>query len=274
MSQYTIPTVVERTPAGERAFDIYSRLLSERIVFLGTEIDDGVANVIMAQLLHLEAASPDLEISLYINSPGGSYSALTAIYDTMQYIRPDVATICMGQASSAAAVLLAAGAAGRRAVLQHAKVLLHQPSSQAQGALPDLAVQAKEVARTRREVEEILAGTPAIRWTRSGATPTATRPSAPARPSHTASPTRSSPPARPTGRPSGRHGQAAALRRPAGSGPHPGCATACGRRHPPARVQPDDRARAGPVDGQIMGHPGQQFGQVDPQRIADGGQDF
>jgi ATP-dependent Clp protease protease subunit len=156
MSQYTIPTVVERTPAGERAFDIYSRLLSERIVFLGTEIDDGVANVIMAQLLHLEAASPDLEISLYINSPGGSYSALTAIYDTMQYIRPDVATICMGQASSAAAVLLAAGAPGRRAVLRHAKVLLHQPSSQAQGALPDLAVQAKEVARTRRDVEEIL----------------------------------------------------------------------------------------------------------------------
>src|SRR5580700_5054286 len=126
MSQYTIPTVVERTPAGERAFDIYSRLLSERIVFLGTEIDDGVANVIMAQLLHLEAASPDLEI------------------------------ICMGQASSAAAVLLAAGAPGRRAVLRHAKVLLHQPSSQAQGALPDLAVQAKEVARTRRDVEEIL----------------------------------------------------------------------------------------------------------------------
>ena len=125
-------------------------------MFLGTEIDDGVANVIMAQLLHLEAASPDLEISLYINSPGGSYSALTAIYDTMQYIRPDVATICMGQASSAAAVLLAAGAAGRRAVLQHAKVLLHQPSGRAQGALPDLAVQAKEVARTRREVEEIL----------------------------------------------------------------------------------------------------------------------
>ncbi len=156
MGQYTIPTVVERTPAGERAFDIYSRLLSERIVFLGTEIDDGVANVIMAQLLHLEAASPDLEISLYINSPGGSYSALTAIYDTMQYIRPDVATICMGQASSAAAVLLAAGTPGRRAVLRHAKVLLHQPSSQAQGALPDLAAAAKEVARTRRDVEEIL----------------------------------------------------------------------------------------------------------------------
>ena len=108
MSQYTIPTVVEKAPGGERAYDIYSRLLSERIIFLGTEIDDGVANVIMAQLLHLEFASPDLEIGLYINSPGGSYSAMTAIYDTMQYIRPDVATICMGQAASAAAVLLAA----------------------------------------------------------------------------------------------------------------------------------------------------------------------
>jgi ATP-dependent Clp protease, protease subunit len=156
MSQYTIPTVVERTPLGERAYDVYSRLLSERIVFLGTEIDDGVANVIMAQLLHLEAASPDLEISLYINSPGGAYSALTAIYDTMQFIRPDVATVCMGQASSAAAVLLAAGAPGKRAVLPHAKVTLHQPASQAQGTLPDLAIQAKEVAQIRAEVDEIL----------------------------------------------------------------------------------------------------------------------
>jgi len=156
MGQYTIPTVVEKTAAGERAYDIYSRLLSDRIVFLGTEIDDGVANVVMAQLLHLESASPDLEISLYINSPGGSFSALTAIYDTMQYVRPEVATICTGQASSAAAVLLAAGAPGKRAVLQHAKVLLHQPSSQAQGTLPDLAIQAKEVARVRAEVDEIL----------------------------------------------------------------------------------------------------------------------
>jgi ATP-dependent Clp protease, protease subunit len=156
MSQYTIPTVVERTSLGERAFDIYSRLLSERIIFLGTEIDDGVANVVMAQLLHLESASPDLEISLYINSPGGTYSALTAIYDTMQFVQPDVATICMGQASSAAAVLLAAGAPGKRSVLRHAKVLLHQPSSQARGTLPDLAVQAKEVARIRAEFDEIL----------------------------------------------------------------------------------------------------------------------
>jgi ATP-dependent Clp protease, protease subunit len=156
MGQYTIPTVVEKTSLGERAYDIYSRLLSERIIFLGTEMDDGVANVVMAQLLHLESASPDLEISLYINSPGGSYSALTAIYDTMQFVQPDVATICMGQASSAAAVLLAAGAPGRRSVLRHAKVLLHQPSSQAQGTMPDLAIQAKEVARVRAEMDEIL----------------------------------------------------------------------------------------------------------------------
>jgi ATP-dependent Clp protease protease subunit len=156
MGQYTIPTVVEKTPLGERAFDIYSRLLSERIVFIGTEIDDGVANVVMAQLIHLESVSPDLEISLYINSPGGSFAALTAIYDTMQFIRPDVETICMGQAASAAAVLLAAGAPGKRAVLPHAKVSLHQPSSQARGALPDLAVQAKELAKIRTEVDEIL----------------------------------------------------------------------------------------------------------------------
>jgi ATP-dependent Clp protease protease subunit len=155
-AQYTIPTVVEKTPLGERAYDVYSRLLSERIVFLGTEIDDGVANVIIAQLIHLESASPDTEISLYINSPGGSFSALTAIYDTMQYIRPDVATICVGHAASAAAVLLAAGAPGKRAVLPHARVLLHQPSGQAQGALPDLAIQAKELARIRAEVDAIL----------------------------------------------------------------------------------------------------------------------
>jgi ATP-dependent Clp protease, protease subunit len=156
MSQYTIPTVVEKTSLGERAFDIYSRLLSERIIFVGTEIDDSVANVVMAQLLHLESASPDLEIMLYINSPGGTYSALTAIYDTMQFVQPDVATFCMGQAASAAAVLLAAGAPGKRSVLRHAKVLLHQPSSQARGTLPDLAVQAKEVARVRAEMDEIL----------------------------------------------------------------------------------------------------------------------
>ena len=156
MSQYTIPTVVEKAAGVERAYDIYSRLLSERIIFLGTEIDDGVANVIMAQLLHLEFASPDADIGLYINSPGGSYSAMTAIYDTMQFIRPDVATTCMGQASSAAAVLLAAGTPGKRTVLKHARVLLHQPSAEARGALPDLAVQAAEIGRIRSDMEEIL----------------------------------------------------------------------------------------------------------------------
>ncbi|CAM3238087.1 ClpP family protease [Stackebrandtia soli] len=156
MSQYTIPTVIERTSTGERAFDIYSRLLADRIIFLGTEIDDGVANVVMAQLIHLESASADQEIGLYINSPGGSFSALTAIYDTMQFIRPKVATICMGQAAGVAAVLLAAGAPGKRSVLRHARVTLHQPSSQARGTLPDLAVQAKEVARVRAEMDEIL----------------------------------------------------------------------------------------------------------------------
>jgi ATP-dependent Clp protease, protease subunit len=155
MSTYTIPTVVEKTPNGERAYDIYSRLLSERIIFLGTEIDDGVANVVMAQLLHLESAS-ESEIGLYINSPGGSFSALTAIYDTMHFIRCDIATFCMGQAASAAAVLLAAGTPGKRGVLRHAKVTLHQPSSQARGTLPDLAVQAKDVAKVRAEMEEIL----------------------------------------------------------------------------------------------------------------------
>ncbi|GIF67621.1 putative ATP-dependent Clp protease proteolytic subunit-like protein [Asanoa ishikariensis] len=157
MTQYTIPTVIERTSSGERAFDIYSRLLAERIIFLGTEIDDGVANVVMAQLLHLESANSEMEIGLYINSPGGSFSALTAIYDTMRFVRPNIATFCLGQASSAAAVLLAAGTPGKRAVLRHAKVTLHQPSSQARGTLPDLAVQAKEVGRVRAEMEEILA---------------------------------------------------------------------------------------------------------------------
>lgn len=156
MAQYTIPTVVDKTPTGERAFDIYSHLLAERIIFIGTEIDDGVANVVMAQMLHLEFVNANLEIALYINSPGGSFSALTAIYDTMQFVRPDVTTVCMGQASSAAAVLLAAGAPGKRSVLRHAKVVLHQPSSEARGTLPDLAIRAKEVSRVRAEMDEIL----------------------------------------------------------------------------------------------------------------------
>ena len=156
MASYTIPTVVERTPTGERAFDIYSRLLSERIIFVGTEIDDGVANVVMAQMLHLEALSTDQDIEIYLNSPGGSYTALMAIYDTMQFIQADVATTCMGQAASAAAILLAAGAAGKRAVLSHSRVLLHQPSTGGQGTLSDLELQAREVLRVRAQAEELL----------------------------------------------------------------------------------------------------------------------
>ena len=156
MSSYTIPYVIERTPAGERSFDIYSRLLQERIMFVGTEIDDGVANVVMAQLLHLADVGPDREVSLYINSPGGSFTALMAIYDTIQFIPSPVATFCLGQAASAAAVLLAAGEKGRRFALRHSRVLLHQPSAGGQGTVSDLALQADELLRVRSQVEEVL----------------------------------------------------------------------------------------------------------------------
>jgi ATP-dependent Clp protease, protease subunit len=157
MSSYTIPSVVEKTHRGERAVDIYSRLLTDRIIYLGTEIDDGVANVVIAQLLHLESESPDQPINLYLNSPGGSVTSMLAIYDAMQFIRSEVGTACVGQAASSAAVLLAAGAPGRRMVLPHARVVLHQPSGGGQGTLPDLALQAKEIARVRLETEQILA---------------------------------------------------------------------------------------------------------------------
>jgi len=156
MSGYTIPYVVERTPAGERSFDIYSRLLQERIIFVGTEIDDGVANVVMAQLLHLADVAPEREVSLYVNSPGGSFTALMAIYDTMQFVDAPVATYCLGQAASAAAVLLAAGEPGRRFALRHSRVLLHQPSAGGQGTVSDLALQADELLRVRAQVEEVL----------------------------------------------------------------------------------------------------------------------
>jgi len=156
MGHYTIPNVIERTHTGERATDVFSRLLSERIVFLGSEIDDDVANVVMAQLLHLEATSPGEEIALYVNSPGGSFTALMAIYDTMQFVLPDVSTICLGQASSAAAVLLAAGAPGKRFALSHSRILLHQPESRGQGALSDLQLQAREVTRVRAQMIEVL----------------------------------------------------------------------------------------------------------------------
>ncbi|GJM37750.1 MAG: ATP-dependent Clp protease proteolytic subunit 1 [Acidimicrobiales bacterium] len=157
MSSYTIPTVVESTPRGERVSDIYSRLLGERIIFVGTPIDDGVANVIVAQILHLTAES-DADIQLYLNSPGGSFSAMMGVYDTMQYVSPDVATLCVGQATSTAAILLAAGATGKRAVLPHARVLLHQPHTEGtRGSISDLALEAAELARVRAEAETLLA---------------------------------------------------------------------------------------------------------------------
>ena len=155
---YLVPTVVEQTPRGERAFDIYSRLLKDRIVFLGTPIDDGVANIIMAQLLHLEGEDPDKDINLYINSPGGSTYALMAIYDTMQFIKPDVATYCMGLAASAAAVLLAGGKKGKRFALPHSRVMVHQPHvSGVGGQATDIEIHAKEILKTREEINEILA---------------------------------------------------------------------------------------------------------------------
>ena len=156
---YLVPTVIERTTAGqERAMDIYSRLLKDRIVFLGTPIDDGVANTIMAQLLHLEGEDPDKDIALYINSPGGSTTALMAIYDTMQFVKPDIATYCMGLAASAAAVLLAGGAKEKRFALPHSRVMLHQPHiSGLGGQATDIEIHAKEILKTREQINEILA---------------------------------------------------------------------------------------------------------------------
>jgi ATP-dependent Clp protease protease subunit len=152
-----VPTVIEETSRGERAFDIYSRLLKERVVFLGTPIDDGVANLLIAQLLFLEAEDPDKDIALYVNSPGGAATALFAIYDTMTSIRSDVATYCMGQAASAAAVVLAAGVAGKRFALPNARVLIHQPHGGIEGQSADIEIHAKEILRQRRRMEEILA---------------------------------------------------------------------------------------------------------------------
>jgi ATP-dependent Clp protease, protease subunit len=154
---YLVPTVVEQTSRGERAFDLYSRLLKERIIFLGTPIDDMVANLLMAQLIHLESEDPDKDISLYINSPGGEITALFAIYDTMQYIKPDVQTICIGQAASAAAVLLASGAPKKRYALPHARILIHQPHGGASGQAVDIEIQAKEITRMRELLDQILA---------------------------------------------------------------------------------------------------------------------
>ena len=154
---YIVPTVIEQTNRGERAFDIFSRLLKDRIIFLGTPIDDTVANLIMAQFLHLESEDADKDINLYINSPGGEITGLFAIYDTMQFIKPEIATYCMGQAASAAAVLLAAGTKGKRHSLPHARILIHQPYSGAGGQASDIEIQAKEITRMRELLERVLA---------------------------------------------------------------------------------------------------------------------
>ena len=154
---YLVPTVVEQTNRGERAYDLYSRLLREHIVFLGTPIDDTVANLICAQLLFLESENPDKDISVYINSPGGDINSLLAIYDTMQYIRPEIATLCFGQAASAAAVLLAAGTPGKRLALPNARILIHQPYAQSYGQASDVELAALEILRLKETLEEILA---------------------------------------------------------------------------------------------------------------------
>ena len=157
MSTYTIPNVVRTDARGDRIMDVYSHLLHERIVYVGTEIDDGVSNALIAQILHLEADDPDKEINLYVNSPGGSLTATFAVYDAMQYVKAPVATTCIGQACSTAAILLAAGDPGRRGILPHARVMLHQPSGRSQGAIPDLILAADEVVRLRAEAERVLA---------------------------------------------------------------------------------------------------------------------
>lgn len=151
-----IPYVIEQTGRGERSYDIYSRLLKERIVFLGSEVNDVVANLITAQFLFLESEDPEKDIFLYINSPGGSVSAGLAIYDTMQYIRPDVATVCIGQAASMGAVLLAGGAKGKRSALKHARIMIHQPLGGFQGQASDVEIHAREMLRVKREINEIL----------------------------------------------------------------------------------------------------------------------
>ncbi len=157
MSGYLVPTVIEQTSRGERSFDLYSRLLADRVVFLGTEIDDTSANLVIGQLLHLEAQDAERDIQLYINSPGGSVTAGFGIYDTMQYVRPEVATICVGQAASWAAVLLAAGAPGKRSTLPNARVLIHQPHGGAQGQTTDMEIQIAEMLHARTRIEELLA---------------------------------------------------------------------------------------------------------------------
>ena len=152
-----IPMVIERTARGEREFDIYSRLLNERIIFLGSPIDDQVANLVVAQLLHLESEDPDKDISIYINSPGGSIYSGLAIYDTMQFVKPDIATMCVGVAMSMGSLLLAAGAKGKRAVLPNSRILIHQPSAGFEGQSTDIEIHAREILKVRERIDEIYA---------------------------------------------------------------------------------------------------------------------
>jgi ATP-dependent Clp protease protease subunit len=154
---YLIPMVVEQTSRGERAYDIFSRLLKDRIIFIGTPIDDAGANLVIAQLLFLEAEDPEKDIHLYINSPGGSVTASLAIYDTMQFVKPAIETICMGQAASGAALLLAAGTKGKRMALPHSRIMIHQPYGGVQGQAVDIQIQAKEILRMREELNRIIA---------------------------------------------------------------------------------------------------------------------
>lgn len=157
MTSYAIPSVIARDPRGERVMDVYSHLLTERIIYLGTPVDAGVANALIAQLLFLESDNPDADIHLTVNCEGGDPSAMLAVYDTMQYVRPDVATTCVGQAIGVGAMLLAAGSQGKRSALPHARVVLHQPATQGQGAIPELILQAEELVRIRADMEAVLA---------------------------------------------------------------------------------------------------------------------
>ncbi len=157
INRYILPTIEEKTAYGTKHLDPYTKLFQERIIFLGQWLDDTVANDVMAQLLTLESMDPDRDISIYINSPGGSFSALTAIYDTMQFVRPDIQTICLGQASSVAAVILAGGTKGKRYALEHSRILLHQPSAEGGGQASDIEIQAKEIMRMRGLLESMIA---------------------------------------------------------------------------------------------------------------------
>ena len=176
VTNYLVPVVIEQTNRGERSFDIYSRLLKERIIFLGTPINDEIANLVMSQLIHLEGEDPEKDINLYINSPGGSVTSLLAIYDTMQFVRPDVGTICMGLGASMGQFLLCAGAAGKRYALTHARIMMHQPSGGVRGQASDIAIQAEQMAyikrlmaeriafHTGKSVEQVIADSERDRW--------------------------------------------------------------------------------------------------------------